>query len=187
MYHCVVPCRCLSADALLNTSAVPPEVYCALLCCAARLRGSKDGLAGQVLQDLVVGGSVVQRPGVAPSTLMVPERVRATELPQFCPQAYAQYEAVDRGMYADFSALQPQPYKVRWCTIATEVCLVGGFGQSYAQWCLPDCTALGMHDYKQQTQHATGSIHTPHDYVGRQLVGDVNCCTDMYNWCQCAC
>lgn len=85
---------------------------CALLCRAARLRGSKDGLAGQVLQDLVVGGSVVQRPGVAPSTMMVPDRVRATELPQFCPQAYVQHEAVEKGMYADFSALQPQPYKV---------------------------------------------------------------------------
>lgn len=79
---------------------------------AARLRGSRDGLAGQVLQDLVVEGSVVRRPGVAPTTLMTPDRVRATELPQYCPQAYIQHAPVEKGLYSDFSALQQQPYKV---------------------------------------------------------------------------
>lgn len=85
----------------------------------ARLRGSKDGLAAQVLQDLVVEGSVVQRPGVAPCTLMVPGRVRPTEVPQHCPQAYVQHQEVGKGLYGDFSALQPQPYQV--CTVCTAV------------------------------------------------------------------
>lgn len=70
-------------------------------------------MADQVLQDLAAEDSVVQRPGAAPTKLLVPDRVRPTELPQYCPQAYIQHETVDcRGLYADFSALQAQPYKV---------------------------------------------------------------------------
>lgn len=82
--------------------------------CAVRLRGSgRDDLAAGVLQDLVAEGSVAQRPGVALVTLMAPGRVRASDLPQFCPQSYIQHQAVDKGLYAEFSALQPQQYKVR--------------------------------------------------------------------------
>jgi hypothetical protein len=69
-------------------------------------------MADQVLQFLAAEGTVVQRPGVAPTKLLAPDRVRPTELPQYCPQAYSQHEAVDKGLYADFSALQPQPFKV---------------------------------------------------------------------------
>ena len=57
-------------------------------------------------------GSVVHRPGVAPLQLMQPDMVRPTELPTYCPQAYVQHTPVDKGLYADFSALQQQPYKV---------------------------------------------------------------------------
>lgn len=57
---------------------------------------------------------MVQRPGLPPSQLLMsPDRVRPTELLQYCPLAYVAHSAVDQGPYADFSALQAQPYKVR--------------------------------------------------------------------------
>jgi hypothetical protein len=64
------------------------------------------------VQDLAAEGTVVQRPGVAPIKLLTPDRVHPTELPQYCPQDCIQHEAVDKGLYADFSALEPQPFKV---------------------------------------------------------------------------
>lgn len=101
-----------------------PLLYLVLIACAtARMHGSKDGLAAQVLQDLVVEGSVVQRPGVAPQALMLPDRVRPTELPQHCPQAYVQHHEVGKGSYADFSSLQPQSYKVRCTALYLGCCL----------------------------------------------------------------
>lgn len=81
---------------------------------AARLKGSKDGLAGGVLQDLVVEGSIVHRPGIAPTQLLQPDNVRLSELPLYCPQAYVQRPQVNKGLYADFSALQTQPYKAEF-------------------------------------------------------------------------
>lgn len=95
-----------------SSSSTTRVASIALYAAAVRLKGSKDGLAGQVLQDLLVGASVVQRPGVAPTQLMLPDRVCPTELPVYCPQAYVKHQSVDKGLYADFSALQAQPYQV---------------------------------------------------------------------------
>jgi len=97
-----------SSCSLLFLNAPSVLIHCA----AARLKGSKDGLAGGVLQDLVVEGSIVHRPGIAPTQLLQPDNVRLSELPLYCPQAYVQRPQVNKGLYADFSALQTQPYKV---------------------------------------------------------------------------
>jgi hypothetical protein len=71
-------------------------------------------LAGEVLQELLLEGAAVQRPGMQPALLLLPERVDvSSELPATCPGGYQQHAAVAAGVYADYSALQPQQYTVR--------------------------------------------------------------------------
>lgn len=128
--------------------------------CAVRLRGSsRDDLAAGVMQDLVAEGSVVQRPGVAPATLMAPGRVRASELPQFCPQSYIQHQAMDKGLYAEFSALQLQQYKVR----SSAHMVACSAGQHSAACCLPSLgPGFASFLIRQRRSHAVpGGLSIP--------------------------
>lgn len=70
----------------------------------------------------------MQRPGIAPTQLLQPDNVRLSELPLYCPQAYVQHQQVSKGLYADFSALQTQPYKVGY---------IGSCQDKYASHLLP--------------------------------------------------
>jgi hypothetical protein len=54
----------------------------------------------------------VQRPGVEPTRLMQPEKVRVAELPMYRPASFSRPQTVPLSPYADFSMLHPLPYKV---------------------------------------------------------------------------
>lgn len=80
---------------------------------AARLRGDKERMAGLAVQEVVLESSLTQRPGLEPTRLLLPERVRMSELPVYRPAKFVVCKEVEPGQYGDFTMLQPQPYKVK--------------------------------------------------------------------------
>lgn len=88
-------------------------IACLWIALAARLRGNKEAMAGLAVQEIVLEGSVVQRPGCDPTQLLMPEKVRLAELPVYRDSKFCQHTQVEQGAYGDFTLLQQQPYKVR--------------------------------------------------------------------------
>jgi hypothetical protein len=65
------------------------------------------------VQEVVLESTVVSRPGLAPTQLLLPERVRLAQLPLYRPAGFSVHSEVEPGQYGDFTMLQQQPYKVK--------------------------------------------------------------------------
>jgi hypothetical protein len=70
-------------------------------------------MAGAAVQEVVLESTLVSRPGLAPTQLLLPERVRLAQLPLYRPARFSVHAEVEPGHYGDFTMLQQQPYKVR--------------------------------------------------------------------------
>jgi hypothetical protein len=86
--------------------------FCSCLCATVRLRGNRDHMAGAAVQEVVLESTLVSRPGLAPTQLLLPERVRLAQLPLCRPARFSVHAEVAPGQYGDFTMLQQQPYKV---------------------------------------------------------------------------
>jgi hypothetical protein len=70
-------------------------------------------MAGEAVQEVVLESTLVSRPGLAPTQLLLPERVQLVQLPLYRPARFLVHAEVEPGQYGDFTMLQQQPYKVR--------------------------------------------------------------------------
>ncbi|KAF6259574.1 hypothetical protein COO60DRAFT_995334 [Scenedesmus sp. NREL 46B-D3] len=104
---------------------------------AVRLRGNSDAMAGAAVQEAVLKSTLISRPGLAPTQLLLPGRVRLAQLPLYRPARFSVHSEVEPGQYGDFTMLQQQPYKAEF-----EYKLLGYVPEEYPGLVpyLPPCT-----------------------------------------------